>query len=88
MIAMFGLSEVGGEVISRVWFASALPVSWSAALLLQWLLSRPRPALHVAIGGLVAQARSRPLVAAFYAIAAVVIETWMVAETLGRPLFR
>jgi len=87
MFAMFAVAEASGEAAVGFWFASALPVVWLATLLIQWLSLRPRPPLAVAVRGLVAQARARPLAALFYAAAAVVIETIAVADALGRPLF-
>ncbi len=89
MLVMFGVSGAGGgELASRVWFASALPISWLVALMLQWLSLKPRPTLRAAIDGVVEQARDRPWVAAFYAIVALGIETCAVAEALGHPVFR
>ncbi|MCY1646304.1 hypothetical protein OVA11_04235 [Caulobacter sp. SL161] len=88
MFAMFGASEAGGgEAAIRFWFASALPLVWLATLALHWLSLRPRPPLGAAVRGLVEQARARPLIAAFYGVAAVAIEVFVVAEALGRPLF-
>ncbi len=88
VIAMFGVSEAGaGEAAVQIWFASALPLSWLAALGLHWLSLRPRPPLSAAVRGLVERARARPLVAALYGFAALAIEVIVVAEALGRPLF-
>ena len=87
MLAMFGLSEAGGgEIVLRIWFALALPVVWGLALLVQWLMTRPRPAFAEAIGGLVVLIRRRPLVSLFYAVAAVVIEVLVVSSAMGHPL--
>lgn len=88
MFVMFGVSEAsGGEAALRFWFASALPLVWLATLALHWLSLRPRPPMGAGVRGLVEQARARPLTATFYAVAAVAIETFVVAEALGRPLF-
>ena len=88
MLMMFGVSEAGGDELAlRLWFVSALPVVWIVTLILQWLSLRPRPPLSVVVHGLAVQARARPMVALFYALAAVLIEGIVVADALGRPLF-
>lgn len=82
MLAMVALSEIAGDGLLLIWFATALPISWCGGLLLHWASMRPRPSLDDASKGIVAQAKGKPILFAAYAVAAVVIEAFAVIEAL------
>jgi hypothetical protein len=82
MLAMVALSEIAGDGLLLIWFATALPISWCGGLLLHWASMRPCPSLDEASKGIVAQAKAKPILLTAYVLAAVVIEAFAVIEAL------
>lgn len=82
MLAMVALSEIAGDGVLRIWFATALPIGWCGGLLLHWASMQSRPSLADASKGILAQAKAKPLLFTAYAVAAVVIEAFAVIEAL------
>ena len=82
LLAMAVLSEVTGEGVASLWFATALPVGWCGGLLLHWASKRTRPSLEEVRRGSTVLMRTKPILFAAYAMAALVIEAVAVSDAV------
>jgi hypothetical protein len=79
MLLMFGASEVlGNELPLRLWWWTALPLSWLGAIAVHWRHWRAMPSLRER---LIEQIKQRPGRAVFWGGMTVVVEAFVICSS-------